>query len=424
MSPFGLACSFVPLRIALALLLPVFALACDRGALPAANLPGDGGAAADAGASLAAPCGFDDAPSQARPALLIRAGRDLLLLRSDRSSQLLVRFGEGLIDDKTRVSSIHVDGRDGLLAAEAWWPVPVAGGSRELVLLDLAGTVRYRRRGSGLEPMQPMLGPGGTLAFFDNARQAVVVDASGSETVLAGLSPLGPPGRDRKIAVRPVDLDARTGLGWYGLDTGLLEPLALPLWDHAAPQMLGERLVYVGDQGGRPAIVSERPGDLRIQPIDGTAGAVYLHVEEAQLRLVLTGPPHQDFAVDPVTLSRVEITAPIPPGLRPWRLSEGSRLDDGGGVIMALRDTYRGGLYRTPRPGQPLVQLGGSVSEVLVIRHAARAGTHVLVAGNDAFGGELEWPPAPTPATRADLPGESIQLVRPQSGIVRTLAHE
>ncbi len=169
------------------------------------------------------------------------------------------------------------------------------------------------------------------------------------------------------------------------------------------------------------SIVSRRGGrvDRIALPFATTDGSQFLATRDEGWMLL--GQRAGDGAVVRVDLARGradEITVRYPPGLRAVGLYGGPVLDADGALLAVLRDDDWARLYRS-EDGARWTPIGRPVSGTLGVMVSSRAGTYVIHAHSELYGGE-SWPD--TVRDEPDgLRGSSLQVVRPETGRERVV---
>ncbi len=361
---------------------------------------------------LASLCRFDQA-ADARPVLATAAGTELALVGADGARTVAYRF-----DPAAEVRAIAA--RNGRVAAAAGW---CDGGPQrckyELVLIE-GGAVRWHTLGDGwLDSARPLAldeRGGFAVTLQDAPLRGAVLAPDGTARILDGSAPLGPPAADGALAVMRYGDDGAATWGWLG-DDGAFAPAARPFagrdaaWD-------GDRLIYLATVDGGLAVVAEHRGDVRAFALPAAAlPSPRLAVRDGWA-LVSDGAEPR-YRVRLADGARLDLAAPAP-ALRPFMLGAPA-LDDGGGLLLPLRDATLGALYRDDGAGVRAVS--GGVRAVLAIDWASRGDTYVVQATNDRYGGELAWPPLPVGET-AVLDGPGIEIARPADGTRRVLPEQ
>lgn len=394
----------------MALFLGLVAAGCGR------PIQGEGGTVGPQ--PLGSACTFDgSSPLAAQAVLVAQVGTEVQLVMGDGQARSVYRLADGAGVQPDAVNVFGVVARGGSIAASAEWSPNGTGQPDDVVaevaLLDGGGAVRFSRRWQGYLNQGAQLDPNGALTFAD-AAGSWVVTRDGAARQLAGWWLLGGPEAGGALPASTYGSDAPRA-GWLD-GAGRFTPLAVPFPGGVGQAAWnGARQVYLGDAGGATVVVAERPGDvLRATLPDGVL-APNLFIDGSQGRftsLRWRGDAGADrmWRFDTTTGELDELSLAAPPGLRPFQFAA-PQLDDQGALLQALRDDYRGAIYRSTDGGRSYSPLGLTVADVLALGANARSGTYVIAGSDDVYGGETMWAAAP-PGETPDLDGRSLQLSR------------
>jgi hypothetical protein len=383
-------------------------------------LSGCAGQSLPAEMPLTAECRFDAPADPERSVLAIVRGDELVAVRGDGSEKVLHRFAEASGVPRDRVNGAALVARHGWIAAQAVWTQDSLNDfRREEVLLDPRGRLVWSaaRRGGVVGAMA--LSERGDLATLaDGDKDGLRVRADGTTEVLPGLLPAGEPGPDGSLLVRPAGSQDLRDLGWARPGAEGVAPLARPLFKTATvPSWSGDRVVYLGDVDGEPALVVEGAGEVKVVKVPAPAEDRDFLQVRVNGKAALVGrfwDPARVWRVD-VTAGTIAEVSPAANGLHPFQYQDGPLLDDDGALLSELRGDYAGALYRSTDEGGSWAAIGADYRQVLAIAAEARGGTYVIAGTNGRYGGETEWP-APPPGAAPTFDGAALQIVRPASG--------
>lgn len=240
--------------------------------------------------------------------------------------------------------------------------------------------------------------------------QQLYVDADGTEQPLDGvrstLAPLGGP-------VIPVVWDAPTtfdsSFGWWRPGRPI-DLIGHPLTQLFVASPAESRFVFESrDVAGQRVLVDARPAGFDVRPWPAEVGDTIARFGAGAWQ----GDDRGDEVVrwNVLTGELTHLRWALPDGMRrlghPW-------FDDDGSLIVALRNDYLAGVYRSPAAGPDWTPIGKTLGDVETVTVTSASGTYVIdtEGTNDRFVPEQTWQAAPAGQEPA-LRGATHQIVRP-----------
>jgi hypothetical protein len=399
----------------------------------------DGGDALADGPSDAPPrppagarCNFDSPDDPTRAVLVGVAGHRVVLIREDRTASTLYESTLSAQPD-AHLSSTGLSAvvRGSYVAAHATVTETVGSGfnnwqqTDDAVLLTLAGSLVWHRHffSDNLGPSHArsitlLLGRQGTMAA--SADDTFLVGPDGREEALAGMTPLVEPFPGPLVAVRTTS----TSGGWWQPGRGLVAPLRLPLSSLPQPYRLADRLVYGSPDDAGPVLNSETADSahallstpLGIEVVDRAAsGWVLISVGSDYARFnVATGEAFQQ-------------TLAFPPGFWTLQGTLSGRgpyfIDADGSFLVALRNDYVAGVYRSRDGVSNWSLVGRTLGQVEAIAVTAVNGTYLIEAEgtNELFVPREMWTAPAAPGQEPELLRRSTQIIRPETKVEEIL---
>jgi hypothetical protein len=320
---------------------------------------------------------------------------------------------------------------DGYLAVARHRRTTPPGARITYALLGPDGGARWRRAQSVTYTSSPfrstmslrnlMVSSGGVVvanhASFDTMSRPSVewLAPDGTSRWLEGATATRGADEAGRVLVRR-SADAASDPRWWDPRRDVAE--ALPAHEGAQQEAfaVGPYTVSYTLGAAGASIVSRRGArvDRLALPFATTDGSQFLSTRDEGWMLL--GQRAGDGSVVRVDLAggRVETLAvQYPPGLRAVGFYGGPGLDADGALLAVLRDDDWARLYRS-EDGARWTPIGRPVSGTLGVMVSSRAGTYVIQAHSDLYGGE-SWPD--TVRDEPDgLRGYSLQAVRPETG--------
>jgi hypothetical protein len=373
---------------------------CQRSALEAGPDNVDmGGPAPAAGA----PCELLAAGAAGRPVFAWLGAADLSLLWADRHVSTPYTFGGDSHEMPLFVAPFRVSAVDGFVASAAQVEYHLPSARRfEAVLLSRDGQVAWKKvrpwEGDGYDFW---LGRNGLMLLATPSSGNLFVLPDGSELPTVHGAPLAPPGKDGWV---PFQLDwlADNSVRFQWVSPrGEIVPGAYSVSGGLA-KWVGDRLVYASNQGGRPSVVSERPGDARAFP---SSPALFL--DGARNTWALFGSQSQGSYWMRFNAESGEI-APLLP-LPAQQFVRDLQIDDDGALLVSQTNALTASISRTTDLGKSYVLIGHEVSrghDAFLAYVEAHGGTYLIHAESQLF-----VPTAPP----------QLQVARPSDGIHRDL---
>jgi len=133
------------------------------------------------------------------------------------------------------------------------------------------------------------------------------------------------------------------------------------------------------------------------------------------------GMPGLSAPVAPTPADPASVTWIFPPGLSPMSRA----IDSQGWFISVLRDDYAAWVYRSPDAMSDWTRLGASMGQVEEVQVSNIAGTYLVSArGTLSFFVPTQiWRDDAPPGREPDLLQNSVQLVRPETGVVDVIPY-
>ena len=359
--------------------------------------------------------------------LTLVAGADVLAL--DASGAVRTLDAGDAAAPRVFVTAV-VASADGYLALSRQRRVSASEVENTYALHAPDGSVRWRRSqtvryggsptrvSTGLQ--QLFVSPGGEVVAnhtsFDTMQRASVegISPDGTSRWLTGASAVGPADASGRVLVesRP---NSGAELRWWSPRGGAVEALGASDVPGGAMVIGGYALTWESGPAGL-SLVSRRGArvDRLALPFASIDALYFDHMREEGWGL-MHGRDASDvvYRVD-LGRARLEpITVRHPAGLRPVGDFARPGIDSDGALLAFLRDGEWGGLYRSI-DGDRWSPVGRPVMGTLTVETSERAGTYVIRAHNDRYGGE-EWPEE-VRAEPDGLRGPSLHIVRPATG--------
>jgi hypothetical protein len=396
-----------------------------------ADVPSDASAAPPSGAR----CNFDSPDDPSRAALVGVAGARVVLIREDRTASTLYQFNLSAQPD-AHLSSTGLSAvvRGSYVAAHATVTETVGSSfnnwqqSDDAALLTLAGSLVWHRHffSDNLGPSHArsialLLGRQGTMAV--SADDTFLVGPDGHEEALAGMTPLAEPFAGPLVAVR----DTSSSGGWWQPGRGLVAPLRLPLASLPQPYRLADRLVYGSPQDVGILLASET-ADSSHAVVSTPFGIEVVDHAPSGWVLISVG---SDFARFNVTTGEAsKQTLAFPPGFRTLQGTLSGRgpwfIDGDGSFLVALRNDYVAGIYRSRDGVSNWSLVGRTLGEVEAIAVTAANGTYVIEAEgtNELFVPREMWTAKAPPGQEPELLQRSTQIIRPETNVEEILQRQ
>lgn len=372
----------------------------------------------------AAACDFQAPVDPDASVLAWIRGRDVVILRGDGSTFVPFTFDKGV--DKPWMWG-QLAARDGFVAATLTAYGDDGNTVAETVLLSAKGAVLWKSDGAVGGYGNQFLGEKGTLALSSwapDGATAFVVWPDGNVAEVPGVIPIGGPTAKGRF---PALLTPDSYLQEYGWSAPGAEaaPLEYGVYYGGAPVESGGVLYYLGmtdEESGSLALVAESEAATGALPL--SADAAYLGNVAAPFAMVRDDYVWSSPQILANPLAGTAKSVAPPGDLYAFGMAyyNGATVDDEGSVLLFARGASAGGLYRTKDLGASWQRVGKSLSQVWDAQIAARGGTFVVAATDDAGYFPMDTWEEPAPGeSPADAKGPSVEVVRPADGISRSL---
>jgi hypothetical protein len=294
----------------------------------------------------------------------------------------------------------------------------------ETALIDDEGRILWTRLDQSWYP-SAYLGENGLVALSGGGEDGfgLLVRPDGTTEPYGRAWPIAAPRADGVVGARAPS-DGPNTIGWATPNFGF-SPLDSPFADQddarTAVSYQADLVYLAWTDLAQRVVVRATPDDATVIPLAISNDAAYLCAldmpNEAGWAMVDDlSLPLAAVDLDGATANVLDVT--FPPDLRPFDAGptvESRIIEEDGSILIALRDDAVGAVYRS-HDGVGWTRVGRTVSDVANLEAAARAGTVAILATSVRDSVET-WPAEST----ADLPGDSLQIVREADGIVETL---